>query len=78
MVVGNSGQGRVFPQEDQVPGGHVALLRGKTAAFGKQLWRIVMSLQQTFKQQFYYMVLHWHKKLLEIDYLKDSSEQGIL
>ncbi|GBM16360.1 hypothetical protein AVEN_28320-1 [Araneus ventricosus] len=29
MIVGSSGQGKVLPQEDRVPGGHVALLRGK-------------------------------------------------
>ncbi|GBN97221.1 hypothetical protein AVEN_142854-1 [Araneus ventricosus] len=34
MIVGSSGQGKVLPQEDRVPDGHVALLRGKTAVFG--------------------------------------------
>ncbi|GBL96936.1 hypothetical protein AVEN_182517-1 [Araneus ventricosus] len=34
MIVGSSGQGKVLPQEDRVQGGHVALLRGKTAVFG--------------------------------------------
>ncbi|GBM77764.1 hypothetical protein AVEN_231573-1 [Araneus ventricosus] len=29
MIVGNSGQEKVLPQEDRVPGGHVALMRGK-------------------------------------------------
>ncbi|GBL96135.1 hypothetical protein AVEN_104359-1 [Araneus ventricosus] len=29
MIVGSSGQGKVLPQEDRVPGGHVALLRGE-------------------------------------------------
>ena len=37
MVVGSSGQGRVFLQVDRVPGGDVALLRGKTAVFGIRL-----------------------------------------
>lgn len=34
MNVGSSGQGKALPQEDRVPGGHVALLSGKTAVFG--------------------------------------------
>ncbi|GBN16304.1 hypothetical protein AVEN_221882-1 [Araneus ventricosus] len=34
MIVGSSGQGKVLSQEDRVPGGHVALLRGKTVVFG--------------------------------------------
>ena len=37
MVVGSSDLGRVLAQVDRVPGGHVALLRGKTAVFGVRL-----------------------------------------
>jgi hypothetical protein len=51
MIVGSSGQGQVPPQEDRVPGGHVPLLRGKTAVFAVWLWRIVLRLQQTFELQ---------------------------
>ncbi|GBM73563.1 hypothetical protein AVEN_98793-1 [Araneus ventricosus] len=42
LIVGSSGQGKVLPQEDRVPGGYVALLRAKTAVFGVCLWRIVL------------------------------------
>ncbi|GFV80699.1 transposable element Tc1 transposase [Trichonephila clavipes] len=34
MIVESIGQGMVLPQEERIPGGHVALLRGKTAVFG--------------------------------------------
>ncbi|GFW21399.1 hypothetical protein TNCV_1532241 [Trichonephila clavipes] len=40
MIVGSSGQGMVLPPEDRVPGGLVAILRGKTAVFGVRLWRL--------------------------------------
>ncbi|GFY04549.1 transposable element Tcb2 transposase [Trichonephila clavipes] len=32
MIVGCSGQGMVLPQENRIPGGHVALLRGTAVA----------------------------------------------
>ncbi|GBN35713.1 Transposable element Tc1 transposase [Araneus ventricosus] len=51
MIVGCGGQGMVQPQEDRVPGGLVALLRGKTAAFDVQLCRIVLRLLQKFELQ---------------------------
>ncbi|GFS89130.1 transposable element Tc1 transposase [Trichonephila clavipes] len=40
--VGSSGEGKVLTQEDRVPGGYVALLRGKTAVFGVRVWRIAL------------------------------------
>ncbi|GFW56428.1 uncharacterized protein TNCV_2089351 [Trichonephila clavipes] len=49
MIVGSSGQGVVLPQEDRVPGGHAALLSGKTAIFGVRLWCIVLRLRQKFE-----------------------------
>ncbi|GBM24247.1 hypothetical protein AVEN_46030-1 [Araneus ventricosus] len=51
MIVGSSGQGKVLTHEDRVPGGHVALLRGKTTVFGVWLWRIVQRLGQKFELQ---------------------------
>ncbi|GBN29733.1 hypothetical protein AVEN_158406-1 [Araneus ventricosus] len=51
MIVGSGGQGKVLHQEDRVPGGHVALLRGKTALFGVWLLRIVLRLRQKFELQ---------------------------
>ncbi|GBN85764.1 hypothetical protein AVEN_84072-1 [Araneus ventricosus] len=51
MIVDSSGQGKVLPQEDRVPGGHVALLRGKTAVFGVWLRRVVLRLRQKFELQ---------------------------
>jgi transposase len=47
----SSGQMKVLLQEDRVPGGHVALLRGKTAVFGVRLCRIVLRLRQKFELQ---------------------------
>ncbi|GBN31908.1 hypothetical protein AVEN_236558-1 [Araneus ventricosus] len=35
----------------RVPGGHVALLREKTAVFGVWLWSIVLRLRQKFELQ---------------------------
>ena len=49
MIVG--GHGKVLSQEDQVPGDHVPLLRGKIAMFDVWLWRIVLRLQQKFVPQ---------------------------
>ncbi|GFU59351.1 uncharacterized protein TNCV_4198701 [Trichonephila clavipes] len=40
MLVGSNGQGMALPKEDQVPGGHIALLRGKIAVSGVLLRRI--------------------------------------
>ncbi|GFV32162.1 hypothetical protein TNCV_1674501 [Trichonephila clavipes] len=37
MIVGSNSQGVVLPQEDRVPGYHVALLIGKTTVFGLRL-----------------------------------------
>ncbi|GBN49766.1 hypothetical protein AVEN_36003-1 [Araneus ventricosus] len=51
MSLDSSGQGKVLPQEDLVKGGHVALLRGKTAVFSVWLWRIVLRLRQKFELQ---------------------------
>ncbi|GFY27268.1 DDE_3 domain-containing protein [Trichonephila clavipes] len=51
MIVRSSGQGKVLPQEDRVPGGHVALQRGKTAVFSARLWNIVLCERQKFKLQ---------------------------
>ncbi|GBL82564.1 hypothetical protein AVEN_263657-1 [Araneus ventricosus] len=72
MIVGSSGRGKVLPQEDRVPGGHVAVLRGKTAVFGAWLWRIVLRLRQKFELQLA------HNKLLQFGYFKDSSEPDAL
>ncbi|GFX05444.1 uncharacterized protein TNCV_1007661 [Trichonephila clavipes] len=44
MIVGSNGQGMVLPQEDRIPCGSEALLRGQTAVFGVRLWRIVLRL----------------------------------
>ncbi|GFV69508.1 uncharacterized protein TNCV_2779231 [Trichonephila clavipes] len=71
MIVKISGQGVALPQEDRVPNGHVALLRGKTAVFGVRLCRIVLLLRQKFELQ---LVPQGHNELLEIGYIKDSSE----
>ncbi|GFX28540.1 phospholipid-transporting ATPase [Trichonephila clavipes] len=38
MIVRSSDQGMVLSLEDQVPGGHVTLMRGKTTVFGVRLW----------------------------------------
>ncbi|GBN92196.1 hypothetical protein AVEN_213020-1 [Araneus ventricosus] len=51
MIIDRSGEGKVLPQEDLVPGGHVALLRGKTAVFSVWLWPIVLRLRQKFELQ---------------------------
>ena len=75
IVVESSDQERVLPQEDLVPGYHVALLRRKTAVIGVQLWWIVQRLRQTFELQ---LVLKWQNELLEIVYLKNSSVPGAL
>ncbi|GBL84827.1 hypothetical protein AVEN_93856-1 [Araneus ventricosus] len=69
MLVGSSGQGKVLPQEDWVPGGHVALLRGKTTVFRVWLWRIVLRLKQKFELQ---LAPQRHNELLKIGYFKDS------
>ncbi|GFU41404.1 HTH_Tnp_Tc3_2 domain-containing protein [Trichonephila clavipes] len=45
MIVGSSSQGMAVPQEDQVPGGHVALLRGKSAVYGLRARRSVACIQ---------------------------------
>ncbi|GFU57031.1 uncharacterized protein TNCV_1778991 [Trichonephila clavipes] len=49
IIVGSSDQRIVLPQEDRVSGGHVGLLRGKTAVFGEWLWCIVLNLQKKFE-----------------------------
>ncbi|GFW26186.1 transposable element Tc1 transposase [Trichonephila clavipes] len=41
MIVLNSGQGMVLPQEDRIPGGLVALLREKTTVFSIRMIRIL-------------------------------------
>ncbi|GFV98958.1 uncharacterized protein TNCV_3390211 [Trichonephila clavipes] len=73
MIVGSNGQGIVLPQADRVPGGHVALMRGKTDVFGVRLWRIVLRLRQKFEMQ---LVPLSHNELLEIGCFMDSSEPG--
>ncbi|GFX37890.1 uncharacterized protein TNCV_1823441 [Trichonephila clavipes] len=41
-VCGTRISGMILPKEDRVPGSHMALLRGNTAAFGVWLWGIVL------------------------------------
>ncbi|GFU68289.1 hypothetical protein TNCV_834161 [Trichonephila clavipes] len=42
MIDGRRVQAMVLHQEDRVPDGHVALLRGKTTVIGVRLWSIVL------------------------------------
>ncbi|GFU64398.1 uncharacterized protein TNCV_3947651 [Trichonephila clavipes] len=51
MFVESSSQEMVLPQEEQVPSGHVALLRGKTTVFGIRLLCIVLRMQKKFELQ---------------------------
>ncbi|GFY11108.1 hypothetical protein TNCV_4470941 [Trichonephila clavipes] len=44
MIVGNSVQEMVLPQESRVPASHEALLRGKTAVLSLRLWSIVLPI----------------------------------
>ncbi|GBM39406.1 hypothetical protein AVEN_97023-1 [Araneus ventricosus] len=67
MIAGSSGQGKVQPQEDRVPGGHVALLRRKNAVFGVWLWRIVLLSGAEIRAAV-------DTTVTQIGYFKDSSE----
>ncbi|GFV15498.1 uncharacterized protein TNCV_4835241 [Trichonephila clavipes] len=49
-----NGQGIVLLQEDRVPGGHVARLKGKTAVFSVRLRRIVLRLLQKSSYSWYH------------------------
>ncbi|GFX84706.1 uncharacterized protein TNCV_725131 [Trichonephila clavipes] len=70
----SSGQKMVLPQEGWVPGGHIALMRGKTTILSCiRLWRIVLRLRQNFHLQ---LVPQWHNELLEIVYFNDSPKPG--
>ncbi|GFU43249.1 uncharacterized protein TNCV_1566981 [Trichonephila clavipes] len=59
--------------KNRIPGGYVAVLRGKIAAFSVLLWRIVLRLRQKFELQ---LVPQRHTELLEISYFKASFEPG--